>query len=166
MESKSTTETTYTLMATVYTARLTPAQLRALSEAAYRKAEEMIAAGNAAKARELAELAVDLAAKAEHAVDTRSAVIQDKPVTEAQLARRGRAVARAVAEDADDDMLRAFSASRWGSAAVYARDELKIAPSSLTHYRKGVSPCPRWVDERIRRDFPKLRVRWPKGVVD
>lgn len=154
----------------VRSAAVTPQEWRALADK--KDAEALEAAGRgdveaAFVASHVANTARAVAKRLEEgtpSLTTRSVDVQDKEMLTSQLARRGRAVARAAASN---DLLRAIAADpRWGSARVYARTRLKIAPSSLTHYMSGVSPCPRAVDEKIRKDFPTLSWTWKKGVVE
>jgi hypothetical protein len=161
----------------------TPAELRAQADQLMKLAE---AARDQDDARQvfvlmhqvtlLRELACEMERQGRQELTRRSPDVQDTEMTDAQLARRGRAVARAAADVSEDHLLKAIANDpRWGSQAVYARDRLKISPASLTHYRTGVSPCPRRVDRMVREDFPAIfkdrpgkgpLFRWLRGVTE
>lgn len=92
----------------------------------------------------------------------RSANVQD--VTATQIARRGRAIAKA---KAGEDPRRAAIAARWGSQAKAAQ-AVGISAAALTGYLKGDYQCPRSVAKRFAVDpaLPADKSTWPKGVVD
>jgi len=146
---------------------VTPEDLRARAVALDADAEAAVARGDtdaAAVAAHQAELWRITARKLESLMDSRSPDVQDKAMTQDQLARRGRAVALTAAHN---ELLSAIANDpRWGSARAYCKNSLRIAPSSLTGYMNGTTPCPRWLADRVRADFPKLSWTWPAGVVD
>jgi hypothetical protein len=84
-------------------------------------------------------------------------------LTPAQLARRGRAIARSRA--GDDKLLLAINGSKWGSQERYARERLGISPPSLQAYRDGKRPCPKAVADLVMADFGLPASFWRKGVV-
>lgn len=151
---------------------MTPAQLRDEADARDAAGRAALTAGDARAAAmafhqaQVCRLAADELERlaGNLPLTSRSPDVQDTAMTQAQLARRGRAVARAVA---DNPLKEAITGdARWGSLRVYADKRLGIAPSSLTGYMNGTTPCPRHVDKKVRADFPKLSWTWPRGVVD
>lgn len=86
-------------------------------------------------------------------------------MTDAQLARRGRAIARARNANTTDPLLQAITASKWGSQEQYARQRLKIPASSLAGYRSGAYSCPRPIADKILKDFGIPHDYWMSGVV-
>lgn len=75
-------------------------------------------------------------------------------MTPLQVANRGRRIAAGHA--GDDARLQALAASKWGSAANYARRVLKIAPSTFSNYMAGKVDPPDSVKDRVAKDFPKV----------
>lgn len=148
--------------------------LRAWAREALAKAQAAKDAGDVAAAMKHMDFAMACEAKLAAAVDSRSGNVQATSVTaaQAQLARRGRAVAKAHAHNAvlsaiANDKAGPGGGPRWGSARVYCKKQLKgLAPSSLTGYMDGTTPCPRWVDTQFRKDFPGVEPGWKRGVVD
>lgn len=89
-----------------------------------------------------------------------------QPMTDAQLARRGRSIARGKSKGTKDRLWKAIVASKWGSQERYAPERLRVSPPSLNAYRKGDTACPRRVADLVNEDFGIGHEYWPKGVVD
>jgi hypothetical protein len=89
-----------------------------------------------------------------------------REMTDAQLERRGKAIAAAKNAKTKDKLLKAITASQWGSQERYARHRLGISPPALTGYRNGSTPCPRIVADRVLKDFGIAHDYWPAGVVN
>lgn len=83
-------------------------------------------------------------------------------VTQAQLERRARGIAVALAEG--DDKKTAI-VKRWGTLGKAAK-ALRISPQSLSAYLHGVSPCPENVARIVEREtkLPADSRTWPKGT--
>lgn len=83
-----------------------------------------------------------------------------------RAARRGRAIAKALARKSKDRLLEAIAASDWHSQEKYARARLGFSSQSLSAYRGGVTACPRDVADKVQKDFGIGYDYWPLGVVD
>ena len=84
-------------------------------------------------------------------------------MTHAQLARRGRGIAKGKA--AGDHRKEAL-VLRYGSLAKAAK-ELGTTPQSLSGYLGGLYPCPERLAHRVEREtgLPPDSRTWPKGTV-
>ena len=83
-------------------------------------------------------------------------------VTQAQIDRRGRAIARAKA--GTDRLLLAIVKSQWKTQGRYATERLGVTAASLSAYRKGITPTPRGVADAAKADFGIGDAYWPKIV--
>ena len=88
-----------------------------------------------------------------------------REMTGAQLQRRGRAIAASKNAKTKDKLLRAITASQWGSQERYAKERLRISPPSLAAYRNGTTACPATVAAKVLADFGIGHDYWPLGVV-
>ena len=87
-------------------------------------------------------------------------------MTDAQLKRRGSAIARGWAKKSGHPVGMAITHSKWKSTTRYATDRLDISQPALSRYMSGGLPCPRRVADRVKADFGLGYDVWPGGVVD
>lgn len=149
-----------------------PADLRAKAQELDQRALAALRRGDAALAKEIAEIAAECEALAavmeERGIDSRSAVVHREPVTVAEAFARRVSAARAKT-DPPDELVKAIvedPAKRWRSGTDYAKRRLGISPSTFHNYRNGISPPTRAVDKKVRADFPGLSWTWKKPPVD
>lgn len=131
-----------------------------------RRAVEAQRAGDSARAADLDAAARALEAEAPGLLTDAESSPNLHRVTDAQLARRGRAIAKGKAAKSRDRLLIAISESKWRSQEDYARERLQVSPGALSGYRSGRMPCPRRVADLVRKDFGIGYDYWRRGVVD
>jgi exosome complex RNA-binding protein Csl4 len=100
----------------------------------------------------------------DHLSDSRNTGSVQPVMTEEQNARRGRAVAAAVAAKSRDRVLLAIVASEWRTQASYARKRLGVTPAALGFYRTGAVAIPRALAEIVRGDLGIPLSHWKKVV--
>ena len=124
--------------------------------------------GHHKAANQALETALDLLTMAEEIereglLSGKSTANVPEDMTAAQLARRGRGIARGkAAGDARKEAL----VGRWGSLAK-AATALATTPQSLSGYLGGAYPCPERIALRVEKEtgLPADTRTWPKGLV-